>query len=198
VAKLGKRGNSYLTKEGKSMRKKVVFLMAMMALLALLMLACIVPAATPTPVPIATNWVLKVDVSDVIPSITEAQPGGGDLLLRWRNYSATGDFVGTSVNAMRVVRPATALATPAAGTNTADGLWTVRATYKPGTLEQRSGTFVFQFTFAFDAGVGSSTLKGEWRILGGTQGFANLSGQGTWGQSAANTYAFTGQISFGP
>ncbi|MBU2009859.1 MAG: DUF3224 domain-containing protein [Chloroflexi bacterium] len=179
------------------MRKKVVFLLSTVALLVLLMPACLVPV-TPTPVPVAATWVLKVGVSDVIPEVVEPQPGGGDLRLRWRNYSSTGDFVGTSVNAMRVVRPATALATPAAGTNTADGLWTVRATYKPGTPEQRSGTFVFQFTFAFDAGVGSSTLKGDWRIIGGTQDFANLSGQGTWLQSAANTYSYTGQISFGP
>ena len=180
------------------MRKKVLLLLATVALLALLMPACIVPAVTPTPVPIAANWVLKVDVSDVIPSVTEPQPGGGDLLLRWRNYSSTGDFVGTSVNAIRAVRPATVLATPAAGTVTADGFWTLRATYKPGTLEQRSGSFVFSFRFTYDAAVGSSTLKGDWRILGGTQDFANLSGQGTWWQSAANTYTYTGELSFGP
>jgi len=179
------------------MRKKVVFLLAMMALLALLMPACLVQV-TPTPVPIPANWVLKVDVSDVIPSITEPQPGGGDLLLRWRNYSSTGDFIGTSVNAIRAVRPATALATPAAGTVTADGLWTVRAIYKPGTPEQRSGSFVLKFRFTYDAAIGSSTLKGDWSILGGTQDFANLSGQGTWWQSAANTYTYTGQVSFGP
>lgn len=194
-----RKGNPYLKKEGESsMRKRVLFLLATISVLMLLMPACVVPVATPTPVPVAANWVLKVDVSDVIPSVTEPQPGGGDLLLRWRNYSATGDFVGTSVNAMRTVRPATVLATPATGTYTADGLWTVRATYKPATPEQRSGTFVFYFTFAFDAAAGASTLKGEWRILGGTQDFANLSGQGTWGQSATSTYSFTGQVSFGP
>ena len=178
------------------MRNRALLLLATVALLVLLMPACLVPV-TPTPVPVAANWVMKVDVSDLIPRVTEAQPGGGDLLLRWRNYSSTGDFVGTSVYALRNVRPATALATPAAGIANADGLWTFRGTYKPGTPEQRSGTFVYYCQFSYDV-TNTATLKGEWRILGGTQDFVNLSGQGTMWQSAGSTYAHTGQVSFGP
>src|SRR3989304_1859855 len=105
LAKLGTTGNSYLRKEDKSMRNRALLLLATVALLVLLMPACLVPV-TPTPVPVAANWVMKVDGSDLIPRVTEAQPGGGDLLLRWRNYSSTGDFVGTSVYALRNVRPA--------------------------------------------------------------------------------------------
>jgi len=180
------------------MRKKVLVLLATVALLGLLIPACIVQV-TPTPVPVAANWVNKLEVADLIPQVLQPQPGGGDLRLRWRSYSATGDFVGTSVYALTGVRPATALATPAAGIVPADGLWTFRGTYKPGTSEQRSGQFVCYFRFTYDAArPATETFKGEWRILGGTGDFGNLSGQGTSISPATDTYTFTGQISFGP
>jgi len=179
--------------------RKNLLLLANVALLALLMPACVVPAATPTPVPIAANWAMKVEVADLIPQVLQPQPGGGDLRLRWRSYSSTGDFVGTSVYALTGVRPATALATPAAGIVPADGLWTFRGTYKPGTPEQRSGQFVYYFRFTYDAArPAAETFKGEWRVLGGTGDFANLSGQGTSVSPATDTYTFTGEISFGP
>ncbi len=118
------------------------------------------------------------------PEVLSSQTVGGTTFITQRSrYRLTGTFTGTTVAEERVIL-----------LPTGDQILVGQHTFT-GTVAGRSGTARFVTVARGDA----TAFQGQFTILSGTGGLANLRGQGTFEGSAQTfTGTYAGTLFFGP
>ena len=141
--------------------RKMLSAALLMCIVALLTLSTPVHATPPETVEGTFDYTFEV---------TDMWEADGNTFLyatEWETW--VGDFKGTAVAVFRV------------GMFSA-GFWNVwlRSTFT-GTVDGESGTMVIQLVGKRPMEPEPGDWYGQWVILSGTEGLANLHGQGTWG-----------------
>ena len=138
--------------------RKMLSAALLMCIVALLTLSIPVHATPPTTVSGTVDYTFEGT------GIREADGNTFLYAIEWETW--VGDFEGTAVAVFRV------------GMFSSAEFWNVwlRSTFT-GTVLGESGTMVIQLVGKKPAG---EDWYGEWVILSGTDGLANLRGQGTW------------------
>jgi hypothetical protein len=166
------------------MRKIFFLLSVVMVMLVLIPLA---PIAASTPIDVSGD----LYYTPYLAPDSEIKDAGGNQFLETIEYSRwEGSFVGVSFDECNVVIHRS-------------GAWAYNAiAYFEGTVDGRTGELTLRLTGnrpdAF------SDWEGQWVILGGTAGLANLHGQGTFegagspGFGVEGSVKYMGQIHFDP
>ena len=128
------------------------------------MLVLLLTVAAPA---FATTPTLVKAYMDYTPSIVDSRTAGGNTFYNTTEVATwTGDFVGNSTEAGRVVVHSS-------------GMWSFNARSSfQGTVNGKAGTL--EMLLVGKRADENSVWAGQWNIISGTGELANLHGQGTW------------------
>jgi hypothetical protein len=185
---------------GEKTSKKVVFFIP---LAAIVMFLTIMPAYAYQPTDISGNW------RAISPGTISATIAGGNVFLAFEGATAQyyqGDMIGTLTQNILVVfhygdsaiAQSLDLTKPSTWPQT-DWNWHIDRTFTGTVLGSDPGTLTMKLEAKGYGRIGAPvSIEGTWVIISGSDGLANLHGQGTWQNTATQQNQYQGQVKFSP
>ena len=185
-------------------RTKVALLVS---ILVLSMIFAAAPANATIPTPISGEWKSRPDLGA---TIIEKRAAGANIFYTFHNhaeYYAPGDIIGLVSQTISItfhyknpkIVETIDLSKSASTWPATEWSWNVERDFTGTVLDSEIGTFHMHLVAKGIGKIGApEVIEGTWTIISGTEGLANLHGQGTWHNHGVQLNGYEGQVHFDP